>query len=389
MSYDLRVWTVGRFDDAAVLPNADWTSREGAWSTSGRGWILNVGTSHEVLPEDIPEEVNAALPGIRYLTELSLEPLGAPKAARTLLLRTAQSVAKKAHGAVSDPQEDTVELPAGVKRFAAVPREERVSLLTFSWWFTHDDLLRRDGIDRVVRALESEIPEALPRRYGAYEPPQFQLETTGRAHLVEFLERHAEELVVWYAHRPVVGLHRSVRAPSRWQRLGKTEQYRCQYLSIDVEQMALAQPGWPTALRRLWRCISRELRPLYGEVRTLRGYVRSGARIGIDRETESNPTRSWWWKGIPSNVGHAFVVGPPYVDLWPELNARATADGLLRFVETTDWAGNEDAAALVGGVPPRLASVEQPMIAPHTWPEPAYPPIFPFPRGSELSTPRA
>jgi hypothetical protein len=54
----------------------------------------------------------------------------------------------------------------GVLRFVAVPREERVSLLTFSWWFTHDDLLRRDGIDRVVRALESEIPEALPRRYG-------------------------------------------------------------------------------------------------------------------------------------------------------------------------------------------------------------------------------
>jgi hypothetical protein len=134
------------------------------------------------------------------------------------------------------------------------------------------------------------------------------------------------------------------------------------------------------ALRRLWRRVSRELCPFYGEVRTLRGHVRTGARIGIDGETEKNPTRAWWWKGIPAKVGHALVVGQPYVDLWPELNASASEHGELRFVETDDWTSREDAAALVGGVPVRLASVEQPMIAPFQWPDPVYPPVFPFPR---------
>ena len=82
MSYDLRVWSVGSFDEPAVLPSGDWISTEGASTMSGAGWILNVGASQKLLPEDIPEDVNAALPGVRYLTELSLEPLGAPKTAK-------------------------------------------------------------------------------------------------------------------------------------------------------------------------------------------------------------------------------------------------------------------------------------------------------------------
>jgi hypothetical protein len=152
------------------------------------------------------------------------------------------------------------------------------------------------------------------------------------------------------------------------------------YLSIDVEQVALTQPGWPTALRRLWRRVSRELLPFYGEVRTLRGYKSTGARIGIDRETERNPTRSWWWKGIPSKAGHAFVVGPPYVELWPKVNECGVHEGALRFVETANWAIDENAADVVGGVPDRLASIEQAMLATFTWPEPVYPPLFPFPK---------
>jgi hypothetical protein len=78
---------------------------------------------------------------------------------------------------------------SGVKRFAAVPREERTALLSFSWWFTHDALMRREGIERLVRALESEVPETLPRRYGDHEPPQFEYEKAGRDHFLGYLER--------------------------------------------------------------------------------------------------------------------------------------------------------------------------------------------------------
>ena len=381
MSYDLTIWTVNPFDGTPTLPDADgWTPANGGWSRTGKGWLVNVGSSQAVLPEDIPPNVNAALPGLRFLTELSLEPIDAPKAGLALLRKVAGAIARQARGVVFDPQEDTIEMSPGVKRFAAAPREQRTALLSFSWWFAHDTLTRREGIDRLLHTLETEVPETLPRRYGDHEPPQFEYEKTGRDHFLGYLEQNAEQLVVWYPRRPVVDVHRSVRSPAQWQRLGKGDQYRCQCLNIDVERCALTQPGWPTALRRLWRRVSGELLPFYGEVRALRGYRSSGARVGVDGDTERNPTRSWWWKGIPSRVGHALVIGPPYVELWPEVFERGSRDGSLRFVETADWASDEDAADLVGGVPSRLASVDQPMIAPFTWPEPVYPPVFPFPR---------
>jgi hypothetical protein len=385
VSYDLTVWTVDPHGGPPKLSDPQrWTPAEGGWSRGGKGWVVIVGASQEVLAEDVPPDVNASLPGIRFLTELSLEPIHAPRAGMTLLRKVAGSVARQARGVVFDPQEDTIEVSSGVKRFAAVPREERTALLSFSWWFTQDALMRREGIERLVRALESEVPETLPRRYGDHEPPQFEYEKAGRDHLLGYLEQNAEQLVVWYPRRPIVHVHRSVRSPAQWQRLGKGDQFRCHYLTIDVEQAALAEPGWPTALTRLWRRVSRELLPFYGEVRTLRGYRSAGGRVGSDGDTERNPTRAWWWKGIPPRAGHAFVVGPPYVELWPAIDERAVHDEALRFVETTNWARDENAADLVGGVPSPLAAVEQPMLAPFTWPEPVYPPVFPFPRDGSL-----
>jgi hypothetical protein len=381
VSYDLTIWSVDAFYGTPTLQDAErWTPANGGWARCGKGWLVNVGSSQAVLPEDVPPEANAALPGLRFQTQLSLEPIDSPKAGMKLLRKVAGAIARQARGVVFDPQEDTFEVSPGVKRFAAVPRERRTALLSFSWWFTHDALTRREGIDRLVHALETEVPETLPRRYGDHEPPQCEYEKTGREHFLWFLEHNAEQLVVWYPRRPVVHVHRSVRSPAQWQHLGKGDQYRCQYLSIDVERAAVAQPGWPTALRRLWHRVSGELLPFYGEVRTLRGYRSAGSRVGIDRDTEQNPTRSWWWKGVPSRVGHAFVIGPPYVELWPEVSEHGLHEGPLRFVEAVDWTSDENAADLVGGVPGRLASVEQPMVGPFTWPEPVYPLVFPFPR---------
>jgi hypothetical protein len=61
----------------------------------GKAWLVNVGASAEVLAEDI----NAAVPGIRYMTELSLKPSSAPKPGGLLLQRAAKAVARGGHTA--------------------------------------------------------------------------------------------------------------------------------------------------------------------------------------------------------------------------------------------------------------------------------------------------
>jgi hypothetical protein len=55
-------------------------------------------------------------------------------------------------------------------------------------------------------------------------------------------------------------------------------------------------------------------------------------------------------------LGHAAVIGEPYLGLWPELRGRASSsDDGLAFVSTADWRDSADAADQIGGVPESLA----------------------------------
>ena len=74
-----------------------------------------------------------------------------------------------------------------------------------SWWFEHGRVLEPDWIDAFLALLERCVPEALPERYGLWEPPQHVFEETGREHLMAFLSEHMGEVIVWYANRPAVG----------------------------------------------------------------------------------------------------------------------------------------------------------------------------------------
>lgn len=64
LSYDLQVWSAVAVDAAKLLPKAAGWRTEGELSVwTGRGWQLVVGPQHGVDSDDIPEGVQAALPG--------------------------------------------------------------------------------------------------------------------------------------------------------------------------------------------------------------------------------------------------------------------------------------------------------------------------------------
>ena len=343
MSYDLRVWCVHRPEP----PSGD-------VAAAGRGWQVMVDTS-ACLAEDVPDAVGEQLPGIQHLVEIGLEPIHAPKAGLTAAWKIARAIAASAHGVIEDPQEDALELPSKVKRFAPVRHDakERVALLELSWWFDHERLFEPGAVERFLDVLQRVLPEAMPRRYGRHEPPAHQLAATGRDHFVELLTAHLDETVVWYAHRPVLGVSKAIAHPPGWITFAGKPTFRCNRIAITVEATALEQPGWQVALQRAWRAISHELRPFFGDVRTLRGHL-GGGRYS-DGETEDHPIKSWWWHGVPTRLGHAAVIGAPYLAVWPQVAAGAALDDGLAFVSTSDWRSDGDAADLVGGVPPGLA----------------------------------
>lgn len=83
MSYDLQIWSVNAVNAYTTLPEAErWKPNNQTLVHERRDWQIVVGRSVDVLPEDIPEDVANALPGISYLTELNLSPIDSPEAAR-------------------------------------------------------------------------------------------------------------------------------------------------------------------------------------------------------------------------------------------------------------------------------------------------------------------
>ena len=275
MSYDLQVWSVRPFQPHVFRQFESWERGPSCWSHARKNWQIVVSASDTVEPEDIPEEVSKLLPGIEWLTNLNLEGR-ATAAALRLAQSTANDIARDSHGAVLDQQEGSVRLPSSVKRFMLPKSKETFDIVSMSWWFLEGPLLDRGGRESFVNLLERMLPEALPKRYGLYEPPQHHYAKTGRGHFLEFLDANLHDTLVWHPQRPVTYVHMGFPDPFGPHKLG----FRANHLSIDVGKGALSQPGWATSLKLFWERASILIRPIYGDVRSL-----GGCRwMGFDRK---------------------------------------------------------------------------------------------------------
>jgi hypothetical protein len=193
MSYDIEIWSVGPSELPAALPtNTRWESQADSWVLPRKTWQLVVEQSAKVWPEDIPDEIVPALPGISYLTRLHLERSSWPTSAVGVLNRTARKLAQATRGVIFDPQLETLAAPSGVKRFQGSKRSETFAVLQLKWWFLDGPLLEDRGVSALVGVLEKFLPEALPKRFGLYEPPQHVYQQEGRSGFELYLAQHLE-----------------------------------------------------------------------------------------------------------------------------------------------------------------------------------------------------
>lgn len=343
MSYDLQVWSVRPFNADAFPDPEMWHKGTAAWTHARKSWQIVVSAPDHVEPEDIPEEINKLLPGIEWLTSLNLEGRATSEAFR-LARSAAADIARSSYGAVLDQQDGSIRLPSGIKRLMSRRSKEAFDGVAMSWWFLDSPIETRGGREQLVTLFERVLPELLPKRYGGHEPPQHLYAQTGKEHFLTFLDENLHLIVVWYPHRPVVSVFLHLARPAGAHKLG----FRTNRLEIVVEKDALAEPGWSTSLKRLWKETSILIRPIYGDVRILRGFKWMGATISGGQE---HPIKSWWWAGIPEKLGNAVVLGDVYQKLWPALVAASqTSDGLV-FSSLDDWSTEGDLSDKVGKPP--------------------------------------
>lgn len=362
MSYDINVWSINPVKLPETLPTKEkWRLEKELAIFSKKDYQIVVSESAILEEEDIPEEVMPVLPGIKYLTEISLEPISAPLSAKSLLQKVSRSIAKDTIGVIQNQQDDSLITPSGVKRFIPTPRmsKERISVLEMSWWFGDNPLAKEEILYKLVDYFEKVLPEALPRRYGEYEPPQYKYQENGKEHAKKFLSDHVYNSAVWYTTKPVIYVNYGFLQKCGFIMLGNEKRFRSNHLSIEIDSSVLKQPGWEEHLHKVFKDISFILNPFYGEVRILHDRIYRHGVSAFDYQTESNPTISWWWMGIPYNLGEMIVVGEPYLNYWPKVKEKGLIVNSLYFVSTDDWSKGKNVNKILGKVPKDIALIKE------------------------------
>lgn len=343
MSCDVDLWGKKRPVLSRLLPSAEgWKKDEDGWLLEKRNWLLRVGAPVTCEPEDVPRGVLAALPGAKWSVSLTLEPIGAPRSAYETLGKTAERIAISAEGLVEDPASGKAWMAATGKEIELEddePEPDRDGAVAMSFWYLGSPLRTRRGARALLRLLEKHAPEAVPRRYDfsrytkktGLDALVDYIATSTRGSHGTFLDAAKNDWILHVADEPEAEADPAFRS--------------C-LLSVTLPAGLLAEPGREASLRALWRGLAKLLRPFYADVRHLPPLA------GLPGTQAMHPVHSWFFRGLPE-PGIAFLLGPPYLDLWKPKGA--VLDDGSAFVEHPRWAALKSVDA---SVPARLALPE-------------------------------
>jgi hypothetical protein len=299
VSYDINIWSRKRIeiDQEEIVIDE---------------YMLTVDKSVVVENEDIPIDVMLSLSEIKYLTSFYLQPFTNDKTVIDKVTRYVKKLAKEFDGVVENPQlKNGVLLVNKRKTFTRATRDaEKVSIC---WYMDCQQSLSNQLAD-FIELLEKYFPQALPRRYGSFEPPQFKYSETGKEHLIRFL--NDEHSPVIYCTKPITYIFLS-DAYIENQRFAR-EDYRCNKIEIELLKEAYLEPNWQFAIKRLFKEVGRLFKPFYAEI--------------IDEE--ESLVCSWWWKGIPEKKGNPIIIGEPYSTLLGKLPKENELETGLYYFES-------------------------------------------------------
>ncbi|MCM1431540.1 MAG: hypothetical protein NC125_08990 [Muribaculaceae bacterium] len=149
-----------------------------------------------------------------------------------------------------------------------------------------------DKGNELLALFERYLPNALPRRYGAFEPPQYKYEVGGKEAFMNFWKEEVNP--VWYAGKPVQGVFIS----EAYRDAFDINQWKCNRFSICILEEALCYENWRASLTKVLYELMVLFEGFYGDI--VRGKPEN---------------KAWFWKGIPNHRGEVFALGQPYLGL--------------------------------------------------------------------------
>ena len=366
MSYDLKIWSSKQMtENNSLLTDAGYKLNNDFFMREGNGWQVIISHSVTVDPEDIPITIMQALPGISYMTEINIEPISTPDKVRNETLRMCKALATEIKGVVEDPQNGTIKMPSGVKKVSYDNlKGKNQPLISLIWYFEDVTFYKSKQIDKFVDLFDKYMPDALPRRYGEYEPPQYKFAETGKEHLIDFLKN--EPSPVCYATKPFTHLFISVPDIEKetkeylqnelYQKdinpqsfYGKAQtKYRCGKIELQMLKEVFLQPDWNLAVKRLFVEMAKLLTPFYAEI------VEEKPHMIMQKK---GLVRSWWWRGIPRDLGYAIILNDKYAQQCKRFQRIATKISHDLYIADCFCESNfNNVTKKVGAVPRAIAA---------------------------------
>ena len=235
-------------------------------------------------PDDLAEPLAAAVLAPRWLMTVSA---GSREAARKLGRR----IAKLNQGAAYDPQEDVVFYPRGKPKRVAAQKPETTSIVRLEWYVA--DERWPEAPAALVRTIARRCPEALPTRYGDFEPLQEHYEAEA------FAAYARDHDTFWFAGRPSFGGH-AFRG-----RIG-----------LDLDWRVLdADPRWREATVDLFAAAAAAIGAFYGECWVEPGWSVSRSNriwIAAGRKTRETALGRDGFEGLPAEPAWLAWFGGDY-----------------------------------------------------------------------------
>ena len=242
--------------------------------------------------DDLAESLAAAVLAPRWLVTVS-----APS--RDPARKLARKLAKVHDGAAYDPQEDAVFYPRGTPKRVASQKPAKTSIVRLEWFVPADRW--PDAAATLVQTVTRRCPEALPTRYGNFEPLQERFDEPEA--FVRFLEAGQ---AFWFASRPSFGGHAD--PPEN----GPGE------LGLDFDWRVLeADPRWREAIAGLFAGLASALGAVYAEGWVEPGwYVSRTNRLSIaaGRKTREPALTRGAFPGLPAQPAWLTWFGGEYCE---------------------------------------------------------------------------
>lgn len=301
-----------------------------------RRYSFTIDGPEDVEAEDVPAEVAAVILGVRCMYSVLVE--GSAASETPYAARFAKRLAQTLDGVLVDQQTEQVWTRSRSRVIQKPTRESRVATVDLDWICLREELT--EDVPRLfVDVVQDVLPEALPRRFGEYEPLQGKYAEVGLDGSASGWTEATSSLF-FSGSGPCVGGRLAAGA-------GALMRDRFWSMSMTFLADPLHEPGWRDAIRRVFTTLADQLPAFYATATLTRGHIWSGRSLWTDGNTEwaIQPLRHPdGWMGLPPTPTWWLWLGHPYSDLWSRLPTDRTAStgaGILHESSTEPTAADD------------------------------------------------